>query len=73
MTEENREKNAESSRSAQSNDSEEALQRELSRESAEGQGEIGDVRENRNLTGSSSWDTLADTYNSRNEERGETY
>jgi len=39
-------------------DSEASLQRELLREAKEGADAIGDVRANRNLTGSSTWDTL---------------
>jgi hypothetical protein len=36
------------------------LQEELNRESEEGDDSIGDVGSNRNLTGSSSWETLPD-------------
>ena len=39
-------------------DSEADLQRELKREEREGSGTIGDMRDNRNLSGSSSWTTL---------------
>ena len=39
-------------------DSEQALQRELLRESTEGSDAIGDVRANRNLSGSSTWETV---------------
>jgi hypothetical protein len=39
---------------------ERALQEELRREAEEGRGDIGDIGENRNLTGSSTWDTLKD-------------
>ncbi len=38
-------------------DSEDALQEELRRESAEGSDAIGDIADNRNVTGSSSWVT----------------
>ena len=41
-------------------DSEAALQEELRREAAEGEGAIGDVAKNRNLSGSSTWETLPD-------------
>ena len=37
-----------------------SLQKELSREAAEGKDSIGDVGENRTLSGSSSWETLPD-------------
>jgi hypothetical protein len=39
---------------------ERALQEELRREAEEGRGDIGDIGENRNLTGSSTWDTPKD-------------
>jgi hypothetical protein len=39
------------------NDSEAALQRELRREADEGQGTIGDMGANRNVAGSSTWET----------------
>jgi hypothetical protein len=41
-------------------DDEEALERELSREAAEGADLLGDTKENRNLSGSSTWETLPD-------------
>ena len=44
--------------SAKPGDTEASLQKELSRETAEGAGSIGDVGSNRTLTGSSSWETL---------------
>jgi hypothetical protein len=37
-----------------------AVQKELEREAEEGQGLIGDEAKNRNLTGSSTWETLTD-------------
>lgn len=37
---------------------EEALQAELRREAEEGRDQVGDVSENRNLSGSSTWETL---------------
>ena len=37
---------------------EQALQAELRREAEEGRDQIGDVSENRNLSGSSTWETL---------------
>ena len=36
------------------------LQKELAREAAEGKDSIGDVGENRTLSGSSTWETLPD-------------
>jgi hypothetical protein len=42
-------------------DSEESLQEELRREAAEGSGSIGDTNANRNLSGSSTWETLPDS------------
>lgn len=41
-------------------DSEKALQEELRREAAEGKGAVGDAASNRNLSGSSTWETLPD-------------
>jgi hypothetical protein len=56
------------------NDDEQALQQELARESAEGGDVIGDMRENRELSGSSTWETLPDAIQSREGgERGETF
>ena len=37
---------------------EQALQAELRREAEEGRDQVGDVSENRNLSGSSTWETL---------------
>jgi hypothetical protein len=39
---------------------EEALEAELSREAAEGADLLGDTKQNRNLSGSSTWETLPD-------------
>lgn len=44
---------------AQSDD-EKALQEELRREAAEGKGAVGDAASNRNLSGSSTWETIPD-------------
>lgn len=41
-------------------DTDDSLQKELSREAAEGADSIGDVGSNRTLSGSSSWETLPD-------------
>jgi hypothetical protein len=45
---------------AGSNDTDEAFQEELRRESSEGGGLLGDTKSNRNLSGSSTWETLPD-------------
>ena len=42
------------------NDSDDALQNELRREAGEGRGSVGDVSSNRNLSGSSTWETMMD-------------
>ena len=47
-------------KSSESRDTEESLEKELSREAAEGADSIGDVGSNRTLSGSSSWETLPD-------------
>jgi hypothetical protein len=54
------EKNGNSSndRGKSVSDSEAAMEAELRRESAEGSDAIGDVASNRNLSGSSTWETL---------------
>lgn len=49
------------------------VERELLRESAEGSGVIGDMNENRNLSGSSTWQTLLDSLPSVPEESAETF
>jgi hypothetical protein len=41
-------------------DSDAAMQEELRREASEGKGLIGDEAKNRNLSGSSTWETLPD-------------
>jgi hypothetical protein len=45
---------------ASNEDSEDALETELSREAAEGADLLGDTKQNRNLSGSSTWETLPD-------------
>jgi hypothetical protein len=48
-------------KSQQSGDAtERALQEELRREAEEGRNDVGDLGTNRNLTGSSTWDTQKD-------------
>ena len=58
MSDQERETNAAATTRAAQQDSQSALDAELRREAKEGADTIGDVRENRNLTGSSSWETL---------------
>jgi|GEM_PF-1732341 len=43
---------------ATQSDNEKELQEELRREAAEGKGAVGDAATNRNLSGSSTWETL---------------
>ncbi|HJP60279.1 MAG TPA: hypothetical protein VJ865_09775 [Gemmatimonadaceae bacterium] len=57
MTDEQKDPRSKSSEAA---DTDAGLQKELSREAAEGSDSIGDVSSNRTLTGSSSWETLPD-------------
>lgn len=45
---------------ATQSDDEKQLQDELRREAAEGKGAVGDAAANRNLSGSSTWETLPD-------------
>ena len=47
-------------KSGDPSDTDDSLQKELSREAAEGADSIGDVGKNRTLSGSSSWETLPD-------------
>lgn len=51
-------------------DSEDNLQKELSRESGEGKESIGDVGSNRTLSGSSTWETLPDDEKSSDSTNG---
>lgn len=46
-----------------------ALQKELERESAEGAETIGDVASNRNVSGSSTWETLPESSDTPDEAR----
>ena len=50
-------------------DSEEALQEELRREAAERKGAIGDVDSNRNLSGSTTWETLPEDDSSQKDNK----
>ena len=58
MTSNERTQNSGDSRGDPTTGSETPLQRELLREADEGSDAIGDVRQNRNLSGSSTWETL---------------
>jgi hypothetical protein len=58
MADKNRDKNRQSGKDRKRSDSESSLQKELSRETAEGADSVGDVGSNRTLTGSSTWETL---------------
>ena len=57
MKDQEREREAETA-SKSAADAEAAIQEELRREAEEGKGLIGDEAKNRNLTGSSTWETL---------------
>jgi hypothetical protein len=61
MTDRDQPNQNDESRTRAAADSEEALQAELRREAAEGSGTIGDTNSNRNLTGSSTWETLPES------------
>jgi hypothetical protein len=53
--------NSPDERGKAASDSETAMEAELQRESLEGSDAIGDVASNRNLSGSSTWETLPDS------------
>ena len=55
MADNNNDRNRDPQAGATGSDSEEALRDELQRESKEAQGGIGDIAEDRNVSGSSSW------------------
>jgi hypothetical protein len=52
--------NDERSGKAKQGDDDTIVQRELEREAREGKDAVGDVGSNRNLSGSSTWETLPD-------------
>jgi hypothetical protein len=52
-------------------DTDKALQKELHREAGEGSGGVGDVSSNRNVSGSSTWETMMDPPTRESGERGE--
>ena len=51
---------AKSGSTGQGDDTEESLEKELEKESAEGKDSLGDLKSNRNLSGASTWETLPD-------------
>jgi hypothetical protein len=55
MADERNDRNRDAQAGATGNDSDSALRDELQREQKEAQGGIGNIAEDRNLTGSSSW------------------
>ena len=55
MADERNDRNRDAQAGATGNDSENALRDELQREQKEAKGGIGDIAEDRNVTGSSSW------------------
>ena len=55
MADERNDRNRDAQAGATGSDSDSALRDELEREQKEAQGGIGDIAEDRNLTGSSSW------------------
>jgi len=63
MSDNNPEKHGESATAGKSSDSEESLQEELTRETAEGGDSVGDIGSNRTLSGSSTWETQPDKGN----------
>ena len=58
MSDKNRGKNRQSGKTTKRGDTDASLQKELGRETAEGSDSVGDVGSNRNLSGSSTWETL---------------
>jgi hypothetical protein len=58
MPDKNQGKNKQSGKANKSGDTDASLQKELGRETAEGRDSVGDVGSNRNLSGSSTWETL---------------
>ena len=60
MADKERDKGSTEASNAPRQDDDAALERELQREAAEGADAIGDMRENRNVSGSSTWETLSE-------------
>lgn len=58
MSDKNRDQQGKSGKANERSDNEASLQVELDRETAEGGDSVGDVKANRTLSGSSSWETL---------------
>ena len=74
MNEEQRNAEQEDAQRPRARDAQAELERELRREAAEGADVVGDMGENRNVTGSSTWETLSASQSQSDEEsRGEVY
>jgi hypothetical protein len=59
---------------ARGRDDQAALERELRREAGEGAGVVGDMGQDRNVSGSSTWETLSGSQRPNDEEnRGEVF
>jgi hypothetical protein len=58
MSDKKQGKNRQSGKITKPGDTDASLQKELGRETAEGSDSVGDVGSNRNLSGSSTWETL---------------
>ncbi len=74
MNEEQRNAEQADAQRPRARDGQAELERELRREAAEGADVVGDMGENRNVTGSSTWETLSASQRANDEEnRGEVY
>lgn len=74
MNEEQRNAEQADAQRPRARDAQAELERELRREAAEGADIVGDMGENRNVTGSSTWETLSASQRPDDEEhRGEVY
>ena len=74
MTDEQRNTEPTNAQRARGRDGQAELERELRREAGEGAGVVGDMAENRNVTGSSTWETLSSSERPNDEEsRGEVF
>jgi hypothetical protein len=65
MNDNEKDRNDQQNASDPAADSETSLQEELQREMKEGERVIGDMAQNRNLTGSSTWETLPESSESK--------
>lgn len=74
MNEEQRNADQPDAQRPRARDAQAELERELRREAAEGADVVGDMGENRNVTGSSTWETLSSNQRPNDEEsRGEVF